>query len=236
MFFPKLPILLYHSINDKHHSDFNIVEFDNQLSYLKSKGYKSIFLDEFNPNEKKQVIFTFDDGYKDNIVNVLPILKKYSFKAICFIVSNHIGKYNVWDINKKNYNKKELMNNNDIKEWINNGMSIGSHTHNHLDLTKITQKEIKVEISLSKKILEDNFSKPILDFCYPFGKKNFEVYHEVKKLYKSAFTTNRSRYQFNKHDQYLIPRVDMGKKLNKFKIFLKLNTYYEDIKFYKNEI
>ena len=55
---------------------------------------------------KNQIILTFDDGYKDIITNVLPILKKYNFKAICFIVSNQIGKSNIWDQNKKNYKKK----------------------------------------------------------------------------------------------------------------------------------
>ena len=69
-----------------------------------------------------------------------------------------------------------------------------------------------------------------------FGKINKKVYIEVKKIYKNAFTTNRSRYKYQKHNPLLIPRVDMGKKISNFKIFLKLNTFYEDIKFVKNEI
>ena len=65
---------------------------------------------------------------------------------------------------------------------------------------------------------------------------NSNVYAEVKKIYNRAYTTNRSRYIIGKHDQLLIPRVDFGKNLSNFKIFLKLNTFYEDIKFLKNEI
>ena len=37
-------------------------------------------------------MITFDDGYKDLIINALPLLKKYNFKATCFIVSDLIGK------------------------------------------------------------------------------------------------------------------------------------------------
>ena len=44
------------------------------------------------------------------------------------------------------------------------------------------------------------------------------IHEEVKKVYDNAYTTNRSRYLLNKHDPFLIPRVDMGKKLNNFKI------------------
>ena len=162
--------------------------------------------------------------------------KKYKFKAICFVVSKQIGGNNVWDRNQKNYKNKELMNKDDINEWLKNGMLIGSHSKNHLDLTKLSINNIRTEIESSKKYLQDTFTTSINDFCYPFGKINFNVYTEVKKFYKRAYTTNRSRYIVDKHDPLLIPRVDMGKKLNNFKIFLKLNTFYEDIKFIKNEI
>lgn len=230
-----VPVLLYHSVvNETSSNEFNIFHFEKQISYLKKIGYKSVHFSEIKPHIKNQIILTFDDGYKDNILNVLPILTKYGFKATCFIVSNHIGKNNLWDIKKKNYKKKELMNNYDINEWISNGMLIGSHTHNHLDLTKLNIKEIKNEINFSKNFLENTFSQKINEFCYPFGKVNLEAFKEVKCVYKNAVTTKRSRYILHKHNNFLIPRVDMGKNLNKIKIFLKLKTIYEDIKY--NEV
>ena len=114
--------------------------------------------------KKKQIVLTFDDGYKDLIYNVLPILKKYGFKACCFIVSKNIGKYNDWDINKKNYQKKELMSKTDINEWLNNGMLIGSHSHTHKDLTNLNNSELKREVYTSKEDLENYFSLDIYDF------------------------------------------------------------------------
>ena len=236
MNYTKIPVLLYHSINnDIANNQINLIEFEKQIKYLKDKNYRSIEFKEINPNKKNQVIVTFDDGYKDIILDVLPILKKYNIKAICFIVTNYIGKYNIWDSNKTNYKKKELLNNSDIFEWINNGMLIGSHTHNHYDLTKLNFDELEKEILTSKNILEDKFSTPISDFCYPFGKINSNAYFQVKNFYKNAYTTNRSRYIYNKHDPFLIPRIDMGKKLNSFKMYLKLKTFYEDIKFKQHE-
>jgi len=233
----KVPVLLYHSINENmDNNEIDILEFEKQILYLKNNNYDSISISQIEPNNKNQIILTFDDGYKDIISLVLPILKKYNFKAICFIVSNHIGKYNLWDANKNNFKKKELLNKSDLVEWLNNGMMIGSHSHNHLDLTKLDNQALEEEILTSKKILEDTFSTSITDFCYPFGKTNFNSYNVVKKNYNNAFTTNRSRYFHRKHDSLLIPRIDMGKKLTKFKMFLKLKTFYEDIKFSKDEI
>ena len=45
-----------------------------------------------------------------------------------------------WDKKKVDYNKMELMNETDINEWISNGMSIGSHSHCHSDLTTISAR------------------------------------------------------------------------------------------------
>ena len=163
---PKVPVLLYHSIEkDFSGHELNFFDFEKQISYLKRKNYNSIFADEIDKKKVNKIILTFDDGYKDIITNVLPILKKYNFKAICFIVSNLIGKYNIWDQNKINFKKKELMNKYDINEWLNNGMLIGSHSQNHLNLTKLDNLNIKNEIENSKKSLEDHFRYQLKSFA-----------------------------------------------------------------------
>ena len=84
----KIPILLYHSISDDNSMmSLKLNIFENQIKYLKKNGYTSINFDEIDQSKKKQIIITFDDGYKDVFVNALPILKKYEFKATCFFVT-----------------------------------------------------------------------------------------------------------------------------------------------------
>ena len=233
----KIPVLLYHSISDDNSMmSLKLNIFENQIKYLKKNGYTSINFDEIDQNKKKQIIITFDDGYKDVFVNALPILKKYEFKATCFFVTNLIGQDNSWDIKNKNFSKKEIMNFNDINQWISSGMYIGSHSHNHLDLTKIPEKNLLNELEFSRKILEDKFNINNDIFCYPYGKVNQNVYALTKKIYSKAVTTNRSRYDSCKHDLHLIPRIDMGKNFSSLKLYLKLETIYEDIKYKKNEL
>lgn len=237
MKYSKIPVLLYHSIvSNGEVGNLNLSDFERQISFLYKHKYNSVHLNEINPSSKNQIVITFDDGYKDIITNVLPILKKYGFKATCFIVSNYLGKYNDWDLENRNYQKKELMNKNDIIEWIKNGMNIGSHSHNHKNLTTLNEKDLKNEIFYSKKFLENLFSIPINDFCYPYGQINSLAFNYVKEKYINGYTTNRSRFNLKNHDPHLIPRIDMGKKISNIKIFLKLNTLYEDIKYNKNEI
>ena len=89
----------------------NISEFEKQLIYFKIKI--NLFFSMKLKIIKKQFIITFDDGYKDLIENSLPLLKKYNFKATCYIVSNFIGKTNIWDENfkiLKKINGKRILN------------------------------------------------------------------------------------------------------------------------------
>ena len=166
----KIPILIYHSIsNDESSLSLSINEFEKHIIYLKDKNFKTINFDQINSIKNKQIIITFDDGYKDLISSVLPILKKYNFNATCFVVSSLLGKKNMWDIGKKNFIQKDLMNLNDIREWVDNGMYIGSHSHNHLDLTSLNDDKMTSELTYSKKILEDKIGVKIKNFSYPYG-------------------------------------------------------------------
>ena len=89
------------------------------------------------------------------------------------------------------------------------------------------------EITESKLYLENLFENSVDSFCYPYGSFNEKIVTEVKKKYKFAFTTKRSRYDESIHNKYLLPRIDMGKKISNFKMYLKLNTPYEDFKYGK---
>ena len=233
----KIPILTYHSINDnKSDVSINIKTFEDQIIYLKKRGYKSINLNETSTSIKKKIVITFDDGYKDIFFNALPILKKYNYTATCFIITNFIGKTNIWDSKKSNYSKKDLMDKSEIKRWVSSGMTIGSHSHNHFDLTNLNLTNLKNELSYSKNLLEDISSKQVNFFSYPYGKANQLVYDNVKKIYSNAVTTNRSRFNKVNHSNCLMPRIDMGNEFSNLKMFLKLETFYEDIKFKDNEL
>ena len=190
----KIPVLLYHSINDNNSPiSLKINFFENQLKYLKKNGYKTIDFNEIEKKENKTIIITFDDGYKDVFYNALPILKKYNFKATCFVVSNLIGETNSWDENDKNITKKKLMNKMDIALWVKNGMKIGSHSKNHKNLTNLSYEIMLNEITESKFYLENLIDSSVDSFCYPYGSFNEKIVNEVKKNYKFAFTTKRSK-------------------------------------------
>ncbi len=96
-------VLLYHRVceveNDYQQLAVSPENFQKQIEFL-SKNYPILrFEDDWNQMEQMAFVITFDDGYSDNLYNVLPILKKYSIPATFFIASGNIqsGKEFWWD-------------------------------------------------------------------------------------------------------------------------------------------
>ncbi len=90
-----VPVLLYHHINyDKDVLSISPEAFEAHLKYLKQEGFVSIddeelaqYLIEGKRDWKKAIVITFDDGYLDTWVWAYPLLKKYNFKALLFLVT-----------------------------------------------------------------------------------------------------------------------------------------------------
>ena len=227
---------MYHSIsNGSHPLSVSLNNFEKQMKFMSNSGYKSINLSDlnnvYNEHEKKYFIITFDDGYEDIYINALPILKKYSYQSICFFVPEFIGKYNIWDENKEDFIKLNLMNIGQIKNWSNEGMYVGSHTSSHKNLNKINYNEKLYQILSPKKFFFEKLSLNINSFSYPFGQFDNESVEIVKKNYDFAVTTKRSRYKQDKFEFSLLPRIPINKTDSMFKFYLKIKTIYEDIKY-----
>jgi len=228
-----IPILMYHDVSNKKNNHSTYYEnFFKQINFIKKLGYQSVNLCDLNKrSNKKKFVITFDDGYENIYKYAFPFLKKNNLKATCFIVTKSIGKFNYWDKTKPHL-KKKIMTLRQLKLWIEAGLEIGSHTSNHYNLCTIKVKKMTSEI-----IEPINFFRKmdinIKTFSYPFGKYNSEALKIVKKHYKFAVTTNRSRYKINNFKRNILPRIPINYDTSLFKLFLKISTIYEDIKYNK---
>lgn len=95
-------ILMYHKIAEKddscYYQDIAVKkeEFIKQLNYFKNK-YCCISMSEavsiINSKEainKNYMVFTFDDGYLDNLKHGMDLLKKYNIRPIVYLTANKI--------------------------------------------------------------------------------------------------------------------------------------------------
>ena len=228
-----IPVLMYHNISkEKNYQDVHVKAFYNQMKLMKKMGYNAVNLNKINSkNYQKNFVITFDDAYQNIHNYVRPILKELDYTATCFFVSNYINQFNYWDINNKNFKKIPLMTDAQLNDWKDNDFEIGSHSLDHSNLNNLNENELIAQLSDSKKIFKDKFNIDVESFSYPYGKYNKNVIQFVKKYYRFAVTTKRSRFKFNKFDLLEIPRIPIKPDTNIFKFYLKIKTIYEDIKY-----
>ncbi len=211
----EIPILAYHRIvkdkkeAGKHGIYVTLDQFKKHMKFLADHGFKTItFKDLENIDrtnlEEKYIILTFDDGYEDNYTLAFPVLKKYGFKAVIFLVSDL--EYNIWDM-PSGEPKVKLLTLEQCLEMKEYGIEFGSHGRYHRDLTGLSVREIEDEVFNSKSILEERLGSEILSFCYPYGKVNNVVKELVKKAgYKYGVATDSGPVVLHE-DWYQIRRI-----------------------------
>lgn len=222
--------LMYHSIvqdeilnTNKNMWELQISLFREQIKYAtENKNFKIYKSDELlNKIPKKGLCITFDDGYENNYELASPILIEKNIPFTIFIITDYI----------KN-NKKGYLNESMLKALSNNSLvTIGSHSKNHYDLTKLSEKNLEDQLSYSKLYLEDLIGKEIKSMSYPYGKYNDRVKYKVKKIgYKLAFTSNFNK-NFNKQNKINLSRNEIWNTDN-IKVFVeKLNGDWDWLKY-----
>ena len=206
--------------------------FARQMRWLKRLGYRGLSMRDLMPylrGEKvgKVVGLTFDDGYCNNLHHALPVLQDCGFTATCYVISQLLGKTNVWDLSN-GVKQADLMSPEQIRAWSQAGMEIGAHTQNHCQLTSLPDEDALREISASKKELADLIGREVEHFCYPYG--IYEARHTAMAKtagYQSATTTRRGKVQPGA-DLFQLNRIPVVRSTYLPQFLLKLLTEYEN--------
>ncbi len=187
-----VPVIMYHSILKDPSSSGKFVitptEFEQDLMYLKEKGYTAIFmadLIDFTQNGRelpeKPIILTFDDGCYNNYVYAYPLVKKYDMKMVLSVVGSYTERYS--ETNEENANYSYLTWDR-IKELKNSGYAeIQNHS---FDMHTISNKrngskknkgesiehykKVFTEDTLkNQRLLKEKAGVNATTYTYPFG-------------------------------------------------------------------
>lgn len=199
-----VPVLAYHCVvATEGYLSVSPQEFDKQMKMLKDGGFHPISPEKLIAYLKggitklpnKPIVLTFDDGYEDNYLYALPILKKYGFEAAVFVISQKIG-------------QPGYLSSQEIKELEKNNIHIGSHTMNHLNLTQLDSLSLNKELKVSKKEIEKVTDRKVDVFAYPYGIFDLASVEELKASgYQGAFTLLTGLNRPFVDDVYFIRRI-----------------------------
>lgn len=230
----EVPVLLYHRIitdssqAGKHGTYVTLRQLESHFKYLKRNGYTPItfrelsLINRFSPG-KKYVILTFDDGYRDNYTLLAPLLEKYQFKAVIYLVTGKAE--NSWDL-KDEGRTFPLLTKEQIIELSRRGVEFGAHTMNHVDLTQVGVEEAWKEITGSKNHIQSILGKKVNTFAYPYGKVNDAVKELVKKAgFKYGIGTVTGPLALQE-DLYNIRRIVIFPDTNLFRFARKVKGNY----------
>jgi glycosyltransferase involved in cell wall biosynthesis/peptidoglycan/xylan/chitin deacetylase (PgdA/CDA1 family) len=131
------------------------------------------------PLPKKPILLCFDDAYADLTKHAFPVLERYGFHSVVFVISGALGGVGS--------NGLRIMTIEQIREWASRGVEIGAHTRTHPDLTALPDEAVSKEIRGSKEDLTTAGLAPI-SFAYPYGFFDKRVRESVNGVFSLAFT------------------------------------------------
>lgn len=207
-----LPIVMYHQLtNNKSKSGkyvLTVENFENDLKYLKENGYESVTINQLLDYSDgkvslpdKPIMITFDDGCETLYAYALPLLEKYGFKAVGFVIGALADEYSENGDHNLSYS---YLNWTDIKSLCEGCViDIQSHTYNlHKNSeSRSGLKKKKSEtfeqysefltedtVKMKMKMWEHTGKEPVA-IAYPFGSFSKET-EKILKLngIKIAFT------------------------------------------------
>ncbi len=197
-------VIMYHRFGESRYPSTNVTleQFDAHLAHLKNGDYTVLPLPQIIETLKngellpdRTVAITVDDAYRSVLDHAWPRLKEAGFPFTLFVATSPIDRelnsYMSWD---------------DLRFLQEQGVTIGSQTHTHPHMHRLSEDEVRKELELSnQRFLEELGFRPEL-FAYPYGEYSSFVIDIVKETgFTTAFGQN-SGIMHAQSDFFELPR------------------------------
>jgi peptidoglycan/xylan/chitin deacetylase (PgdA/CDA1 family) len=234
--FGGIRIIIYHSIGGKP-SDHSIAirvpkdNFITQLADLKKLGYKTITISEIVKNwpavyrDGKVLAITFDDGYRDNILEAASALKDNGMKATFFITTSYIdGKANKRWIDGS---QREYMDWKDVAMLVEMGFEVGSHMVEHIGLIGLSDEQLFYQLSGSRDRIKEMAGFEPKTLSYPYGKFDKRVIQMAASSGYLAACSSLPGINKEDADHYILRRTEIDGYDTAGDFRSKLAGYYD---------
>jgi peptidoglycan/xylan/chitin deacetylase (PgdA/CDA1 family) len=134
------------------------------------------------------VVITFDDGTRDFYEHALPLLVDRGLPSVLYLATSMAeedpapaGAGISWPM---------------VRDSVATGLvTVGSHTHGHVNLARMTEEAAADEMRRSKELIEDRVGIDCRHFAYPWGKTSPGADRAGRRLFDTAaldgWRTNR---------------------------------------------
>lgn len=198
-----VPILMYHALSAARTEGFRRWTIparllEGHLEYLAGQGYQAVtmagladaYRDGGSGADDRLVALTFDDAYADFHEVALPLLTRYGLTATLFAPTGYVGGRSGW-MDCEGEGDRPILSWNALAEIAGCGIEIGSHSHTHPEMDRLSPRAMAGQAARPKAELEDRLGLPVRSFAYPYGRYDRRVRDAVAAAgYQSACTMN----------------------------------------------
>jgi peptidoglycan/xylan/chitin deacetylase (PgdA/CDA1 family) len=176
-----LRVLMYHKVNDLRPNSTTVPTevFADQMELLGVLGYTPVSLAQVRDHYVSggalppgAVLITFDDGYRDNLDNALPILRRHGYPAVIFVPIGFLDgdrplphEESLRAIGVRN----ETVGWDELEALEAGGMRVESHGIGHRPVSELEPAEAAREIALSKLRLEERLGREVEAYAFVKG-------------------------------------------------------------------
>jgi peptidoglycan/xylan/chitin deacetylase (PgdA/CDA1 family) len=200
-----LRVLMYHKVNDLWPNPTTVPTsvFAEQMALLPDLGYTVVSLQDVRdhylggaPLPPGAVLITFDDGYRDNLENALPILTQHGYPAVVFVPVAFLEDGHPLpheELLRALGVRNETVRWDELVALEAGGIRVESHGIAHRPLSELEPAEAVREIAVSKLRLEERLGREVEAFAFvkgshaDFRPEHASLVHQAG--YKLGFTS-----------------------------------------------
>lgn len=179
---PVVRILFYHRISEHpctRGSELEVTPeaFVRQIELIASSDWRLVPLSAVPKllaqagDKGRYLVVTFDDGYRDNVTQALPVLQRYRVPAAFFITTGYTGSDRPyrWVRNAEADPESLPLTWDEVTQLLAAGCEVHSHGVTHRDMRALADDEARRELGDSREVIESKTGVLPTGFCYPFG-------------------------------------------------------------------
>lgn len=230
---PGISYLVYHRVGSASslEMDITLPVFRKQMEYLASTGKVVTYDDAMKRLASGDIdtdlfVITFDDGYDDFYLNAFPILRSLGLPAMLFVTTGFIEEGVPYPLSTTPLQPVSPVSWDMLGKMRESGLlSIGAHTHMHIELPARSDEEIRNDLSQSRDLFMRRIGFAPVHFAYPRASWDNRTEAFVRGQFESASIGGGRKAVANGYDPYRIPRVPVRRSDGWFFFLAKIRGY-----------
>ena len=187
--FPGPRLLVYHQVEagTRREMDVKVGHFEAQLDWL-AEHYEVVSLAEAldrraESDADRLSVLTFDDGYRDFYEFAFPQLRRRGMPFVLYLATQSIESETALTPG----GKADPLTWEQVNGMLDSGLlTLGAHTHRHVDLRDADEHQIRQELELSNELIRSRTGESPRHFAYPWGYWSPLAEPIVGELYETA--------------------------------------------------